>query len=146
MANLPPSRQPRPARRRRLLLWLTLTPLTLLIVGCPFSYYLYQRILHSDAVRVACEWASLAPLPVPLSETKVEVLGSVFTREFRITFTTDAATLQKWLAASPGTSEATPEESRGVRTYHIKPGGGAEFSEVEVDDATGRVTIRTYWS
>jgi hypothetical protein len=33
-----------------------------------------------------------------------------------------------------------------MTAYMIEPGGGAQFAKVRVDQSTGTVIIRTYWS
>jgi CO/xanthine dehydrogenase Mo-binding subunit len=88
----------------------------------------------------------LAPLPVPNDQVVVVVKGGLFTREFRLSFNAPNSTIAAWLQTSPGTAATTPTVNGSVRTFQIKPGGGAAFAEVTIDDATGRVMIRTYWS
>jgi hypothetical protein len=117
-----------------------------LIIGCPASYFVFQSFARHDAIRVTYLWARTAPLPVSERAADVEILGSMFTREFRVSFTADAATIAAWLNSSPGISGVSPAMSGTTRTYSITPGDGAGFAEVKVDDATGRVTIHTYWS
>jgi hypothetical protein len=123
-----------------------ITPLLLLALGCPASYFIYQRWSRHSAISTTCLWAGLAPLPVPESEVDVDVSGGMFTREFRISFTADMAAIKEWLNASPGVVNGFGADGEGARKYIVKPGGGAQYGEVRVDDATGRVTIRTYWS
>ena len=58
-----------------------------------------------------------------------------------------AADIERWLKDSPGTREATPDSpSPGKRHFLIKPGGGAQHAEVNVDDEAGTVSIFVYWS
>ena len=71
----------------------------------------------------------------------------MFTREFRTFFVAPPEDIEDWLQSSPGTREAvvtTP--SPGLRHFKIKPGGGAEFAEVTVDDTQHSVSICVYWS
>jgi hypothetical protein len=71
----------------------------------------------------------------------------MFTRSFRVSFSAPAADIERWLQASPGTSEATPDRlSPGKRHFLIMPGGGAGHAELTVDDETGTVSIYVYWS
>jgi hypothetical protein len=101
---------------------------------------------RQSAISAATKWARLAPLPSSAQNIKVDVKGSMFTREFRITFGAPSAVIEQWIAASPGPSSATQSTVGSVTTYAITPGGGAQFAEVKVDASTNRVVIRTYWS
>jgi len=70
----------------------------------------------------------------------------MFTREFVITFTAAPNDVQQWLKASPGPAMAKQSIVGPITVYAISPGGGAQFAEVRVNESTGEVTIRTYWS
>ena len=73
--------------------------------------------------------------------------GSMFTREFYVTFTAPMADINAWIAASPGTRDVTPEpDGYGSMVYKIKPGGGAQFAEVLVDPKMQTVAIHAFWS
>jgi hypothetical protein len=101
---------------------------------------------RNSAIATATVWARLAPLPHSARNLQVEVKGSMFTREFVITFDASPAVIQQWLASSPGPASASPTVGGAITTYAITPGGGAGFAEVTVDHGAGRVVIRTYWS
>jgi hypothetical protein len=58
-----------------------------------------------SAISCVCEWARLAPLPVPNSEVNVETKGGMFSREFIVTFKAEAKDASAWLHASPSTRE-----------------------------------------
>ena len=71
----------------------------------------------------------------------------MFTRRFRASFRAPAGAIQKWLADSPGTKDATPSHPNAAfREFNIAPGGGAQHAEVTVNDAQGLVTIYVEWS
>lgn len=99
-----------------------------------------------SAIDTTIEWAQLAPLPHSARNVEVDVKGSMFTREFVITFDAPAADIKRWIAASPGPSSATITVAGAITTYAITPGGGAQFAEVKVDAELNRVVVRTYWS
>jgi len=104
------------------------------------------HISNADAIAAASTWARIAPLPSSAHDRHVEVKGSMFTREFVITFTAPPNDVHQWLRASPGTSSAKQSTSGATTIYPITPGGGAQFAEVRVNESSGDVTIRTYWS
>jgi hypothetical protein len=99
-----------------------------------------------SAINTATTWARLAPLPASAQNVQVDVKGSIFTREFVISFEAPPAVIRLWLTASPGPSSATPTTVGPITTYAIKPGGGAQFAEVKVDSSANRVVIHTSWS
>ena len=101
---------------------------------------------RQSAIDTSIEWARLAPLPVPTSEVAVEVAGSPFTREFRLSFHLSEAQLEKWLSDCKGISDAEIFQEGKITRYAIRPGGGAQFAEVRVNWPTGEVVVRTYWS
>jgi hypothetical protein len=63
-----------------------------------------------------------------------------------VTFRAPAPDIDRWLQSSPGPSEATVESIGTKRRFSIRPGAGAQFAQVEVDDASSIVTIYAYWS
>jgi hypothetical protein len=140
-------------RTKRLLLAASLV-LGVLVLGTAGATWLAYSILspdsplnHASAIETAREWGRLDPFPSSAQRLTVETLGSIFTREFRISFVAPPEDIETWLKSSPGTRDAvvtTP--APGVRRFAIRPGGGAEFAEVTVDDARQSVSIRVYWS
>lgn len=101
---------------------------------------------RQSAINAATTWAKLAPLPPSAQNVQVDVKGSMFTREFVITFDAPSAVIRQWIAASPGPSSGKQSIAGSVTTYAITPAGGAQFAEVKVDSSSNRVVIRTYWS
>ena len=99
-----------------------------------------------SAIDTSIEWARLAPLPVPTRDVAVEILGSPFTREFRLSFHLSETQLEQWLSDCEGISDAEIFLKGEVTTYSIRPGGGAQFAEVHVNQSTGEVVVRTWWS
>ena len=105
----------------------------------------YER--NRSAIETTLEWARLEPLPVSAINVNVEVIGSVFSRQFRLTFTAEPDVVDAWLKASEGIQDA--EKSRHADMlirYAIHPGGGAQFAQVLVYPNIGQVEIRAYWS
>ncbi len=121
--------------------------LAVLLVAIVTAGVLYvSHVTRDSAIAAATTWARLAPLPPTAQNLQVEVKGSMFTREFVITFDASPAVIQQWFAVSPGPASASPTVAGAITTYAITPGGGAGFAEVTVDNNRGRVVIRTYWS
>lgn len=100
-----------------------------------------------SAIECACEWARLNPLPVPSSAVHVETKGSMFSREFTLTFTGERKDILAWLNASPGTQNPY-RDSASVLDMHqtISPGGGAQFAEIAISEQGTKVVIHVYWS
>jgi len=111
--------------------------LTAFVTGC---------VNKESAIDTTIAWASLAPLPVSHSGVDVEVTGSIFTRGFRVSFSTAPDQLESWLSASEGIADADLYQEGDFDRYAIRPGGGAMFAEVRVNRYSGDVYIRTFWS
>ena len=100
-----------------------------------------------SAVRTTVEWARLAELPDSKRDLRVEILGSPFTREFRISFRDEPATISAWIKASPGPASVSPvTDPKGWSVYQYSAGGGANCSEVRVSPSGQEVIVRTCWS
>lgn len=113
--------------------------LPLAVGGC---WYLQRQA----ALNTALKWTRLASPPSTATHYELQVDGSAFTREFRISFVAPPGDIAQWLGSSPGVADAVISKSGSITIYRIKPGGGAQFAEVQVDESSGVVTIRTYWS
>jgi hypothetical protein len=140
--------------RTKRLLTVSLLLGSVLVFGAAGVSWLAYSLLSPDsslnrasAINCTLEWGRLAPFPPSAQHLTITAHGSMFTREFRTFFVAPPADIEEWLHRSPGTDEAvvtTP--SAGVRHFQIKPGGGAEFAEVTVDDTQHSVSIYVYWS
>lgn len=101
---------------------------------------------RQSAIDTAIAWARLAPPPVSSLRVNVDVSGSMFSREIRLSFRPTEDQLERWLLASDGISDAQIIRHSEVTSYRIQPGEGAQFAEVRVNESTGYVEVRTYWS
>ena len=101
---------------------------------------------RQSAIDTAIEWARLQPPPVSSLRVNVDTSGSMFSREIQLSFRADRDQLHRWLLESDGISDAKVSTKGSVTLYDIRPGGGAQFAEVRVDESTGHVIVRTYWS
>jgi len=100
-----------------------------------------------SAIECTLEWGRLAPFPPSAEQLSITIHGNMFTREFRTSFTAAPADIERWLQESPGTKETSPTMfSEGVRTFQIRPGGGAQRAEVSIDDVKHQVFIDVSWS
>jgi hypothetical protein len=117
------------------------------LAGSAIAAYVYGRYAsYESALDTTREWAQLDDFPASATDIRVEAKGSMFTREFVVTFTAPLDDINAWLDSSPGTAGVTPAADGAIRKYDIQPGGGAAHAELEVDDAQETVRIRTYWS
>lgn len=99
-----------------------------------------------SAVLAALDWARLAPLPHNATNVEVQVLGGMFTRTFKVTFTSSASERDTWLERSPGISDAERTVVGDSTHYEILPGAGAVRTYVRVDENVGSVIIFAQWS
>ncbi len=111
------------------------------------AYAGHQQTLRRQQFEIPRVWARLAPYPDSAKDLRASTAGSAFSRSFRVSFSAPPADIERWLQASPGTREATPDRPLpGIRHFLIKPGGGAQHAEVDLDDTSGVVSIYVYWS
>ncbi|MBL9094842.1 MAG: hypothetical protein JNL96_26720 [Planctomycetaceae bacterium] len=104
-------------------------------------------ISNEAAIETTLKWARLEPFPESATDRSIEITGSPFTRGFRIRFVAPAEDIEGWLQRSAGPREAgIPPLGTGTRKIIIKPGGGAQWAEITIDDVDHSVTISTYWS
>lgn len=101
---------------------------------------------RASAIKASRAWARLEPFPRSAGEMKIRITGSMFTREFYISFTAPPEDIQKWLDASAGTREAKKRQDFGTVVYEIAPGEGAQFAQVTLSRDKRTIFIRTYWS
>ena len=112
----------------------------------PAAYFLWDYHERQSALSCIQEWGRLAPFPPTAHSVQIETAGSMFTREFRASFSADPDEIERWLSDSPGIQDATAEKDGGTTVYRIRPGGGAAFAEAIVDLEGGTVRIHVYWS
>lgn len=116
--------------------------LLILVVIVGYDYWCYR-----SAIGATLEWARLNPIPSEASDLTIETEGTMFTRQFVLTFSAPEPIIKAWLQSSPGTSTTTPEIRDGtIVHYSIRPGGGAQFAELKWSKPGNKITIRTYWS
>jgi len=67
---------------------------------------------------------------VPIGDVKFEPKGSMFTREFVVSFDATPEKILSWLQSSNGTKHAFNGKTTLADTYmQLTPGGGAQFAE-----------------
>src|SRR3954465_8590739 len=111
---------------RKLWLLCVSAVILVLVVGW-FVFSVASPLNRRSAIRTTLAWARLAPFPVPVSSLHVRVAGSMFTRQFRISFEGDPKKIQEWIDASPGTRGLQPlteRDSAGWFVYSIEPAHG----------------------
>jgi hypothetical protein len=120
----------------------------LILVGGWFVLSAASPLNRPSAIRTTLEWARLAPFPVPSSSLHVEVSGSPFTRQFRISFAGEPQKIQEWIEASPGTRGLQPlseRDSAGWLVYSIEPARGL-IAEVHLSPDKRQVIVIAVWS
>src|ERR1051326_7161433 len=95
-----------PMTRRRIIKIFAVLTVALIAMVTAGAMYISQANRQS-ALNAATTWGRLAPIPPSAQNVQVEVKGSMFTREFVITFDAAPAVIQRWIAASPGPLSAT---------------------------------------
>lgn len=110
------------------------------------GYVDIQNTNYHSAIAATRKWARLSEFPATASDITIKATGSMFTRQFTVTFVAPLEDINSWLGKSPGTKDVTPTATGSVRKYEIEPGGGAQHAELEVDEGTRIVKIITYWS
>ncbi len=134
-------------QRRRKWSRVVLLCVVLAIVGGWAAYRVYDRKCQDSAMKTTLVWARLAPFPSSARNLHVQAKGSMFTREFIVSFEAPAVDIQAWLQSSPGTAGTQGAVSPdGNRHFSIQAGGGAQFAELTLSPDGQKVTIRAYWS
>ena len=104
-------------------------------------------LFRKSAIETTLLWGRLAPFPASAKELRIHTEGSSFTRAFRVSFIAPAGDIEHWLQESSGIRDAQlTSPSSGVRHFEIKPGEGAGWAEVTVDDNQHHVSVYVYWS
>ena len=131
---------------RRTILVFIVVPLSLMLALAVCGYiYLRNANLYS-ALEATREWARLNEFPATASAISVETKGNLFTREFTVTFVAPLEDINTWLHKSAGTKDVTPTVMGSVRRYELESSGTAQHAELEVDERTRKVKIKTFWS
>jgi hypothetical protein len=100
-----------------------------------------------EIVEVTLEWGRLAPFPDGIENLSVQTEGNLFTRSFRVSFTSTNEEIKKWVTESPGLADAKIEVMEdGKQRYVITPGGGANYAEVIIDFESSMVQVYVSWS
>ena len=113
---------------------------------CVAGYFAISWMNYHDGIAATKKWARINEFPASATNIDVEITGSIFTREFVVTFEASIADIDQWLTQTPGTATVTPAIENGIRKYTIEPGGGAQYAEIQVDETKQRVRIRAFWS
>jgi hypothetical protein len=116
------------------------------VVGVALVSLCYLFYLRESQLEIALEWSCMAPLPQSAYALASETTGSMFTREFLVSFKASEADIRAWLAVSPGVQGQVMDSADSVMIYSIKPCEGAQFAQVLVNWKASLVIIRAYWS
>ena len=99
-----------------------------------------------NAIEASLAWARMSALPDSARRIETVAKGSMFTREFEVSFQAEKADIEAWLAQSAGTQTALVSTSGDTSIYKIVPGEGAQFARVYVDWTTLTVLLQRHWS
>jgi hypothetical protein len=133
----------RSSRKKSRLIIVLMAALAVIVIA---GYLYLQNANYRSALDTTKQWARLSDFPSSATNVRVKTSGSMFTREFTVTFRAPLEDIDSWLQESPGTAESTPKADGSIRRFTIKPGGGAQHAELEVDDDAGLVRINVWWS
>jgi hypothetical protein len=131
----------RPNKYRRLAAFIV-AGVVLFIIAAVVAWNRWER---SSAIDTALSWSLMNSIPTGTKNVEVHQKGSMFSREFVVTFELPADQLEQWLKQSPGTKGVTATVDGLWEIYQIR-GSQAQFAEVRVNRKTGQIRIRTYWS
>lgn len=95
------------------------------------------------------EWARLSPWPAEAQNFSIKNSGTLFTCEFRVSFSGDPAAIEAWVKSCPGIADPDGTHdtaSDGTVTYTIPPGGEAMYAELVHNPQRGTVNIFTHWN
>lgn len=110
-------------------------------IGFLGLFFLYLNFFSSyvmpwqkeEAIQSALTWGGLAALPENAEIIKIGKYGSVFTRQFKIQFTSSKAEIEKWILKSKRLKSNVPKFQKETKIYQIHPG--------ELDSYGGEVTV-----
>src|SRR5262245_7230240 len=97
------------------------------ILGAGYAVVHYRN--RASAIATTQQWARLAAFPVNSSVLDVRVKGSMFTREFEVSFSASSEVIARWIEQSPGLREARiSTNADGSKHFLIRPGARAAFA------------------
>lgn len=102
---------------------------------------------NRSAWNTAFLWSGIKALPTWAVHDDIETQGTMFSRQFVITFEGNTKQIEEWVKIEPAL-QGLKSEDLGNSTYRyiLRPQDGAQWAEVKIDFVNNRVTIRTYWS
>lgn len=109
----------------------------------------YPHFTERSARAATLEWARLSPFPSAMESFTIVTGGSMFSREFRVSFFGEPSMIASWVRSCPGIADPATTKTQspdGTITFEIPAGGGAVFAELIHHPLRGTVSIRTYWS
>ena len=121
--------------------------IVVLTIGFCIGAIVARRPSANESAKTAISaWCRLAELPSGSQRSEVLLAGgSAFTRELEISFQLEWRDLRRWISDSPGLLDAIVLTNGRVETYRVEP-KDAQYCLVEIDQSTGEVWIKAYWS
>ncbi len=108
---------------------------------------IFSYSMNKSAWSTALLWSGINSLPTWASDKTIEAKGSMFTREFVITFTGTSAQIEEWTLNESAFRNISKEQiDKSNYRFVLKPQGGAQWAEVNINLIHKKITIRTYWS
>lgn len=97
------------------------------------------------AIECILIWGGLHEIPKDAEITSLRKYGSMFTRQFKIEFTSSPSEIKKWILESKRLKNNKPEIENGNKVYNIHPGELNSYGgEVKIKGNT--VFISMSWS
>ncbi|MEN2401192.1 hypothetical protein GKZ90_0015495 [Flavobacterium sp. MC2016-06] len=98
-----------------------------------------------DAIKCTLLWGGLREFPKDAAIIKIRKYGSLFTRQFKIEFTSSKPEIEKWILESKRLKKNIPEIKGKTKIYQIHPGEDDSYGgEVKIEGNT--VYISMSWS
>jgi hypothetical protein len=124
--------------------------LFLLFIGLFVFPYFANIVMpwnKSEVIKTAFDWGGLDDLPEKAYNVSVEQKGSMFSRQFIVTFKCPNNDITNWALKSHGMvnveSENLPD---GSALYHIPGKNGSIGGTVKINRARGTVIVNMSWS
>lgn len=124
----------------------SLRVVTIVAIALVLAYGIFSYLNRRSAINATLEWGRLAPFPESAQNFVITPVGNMFTRSFRVSFSAPAGDINRWVDESPGLRETQPVREGSLRKYRIKPGSGAQYAEVVIDDSNHQVRVYVAWS